>query len=568
MSADVWEQLYATECIDEGYRAPLDAMRRALEHPKCACKLLDINGRRIGDEGAAIIAQALSSNKSLVSLNMAGNDIGDEGAAIISRALSSNKSLVSLNLYGNNVGDEGATSIAQALSSNKSLVSLNMAGNNIGDEGAASIAQALSSNKSLVSLNLYSNNIGDEGAASIAQALSSNESLVSLNLYSNNIGAEGAASIAQALSSNKSLMSMDISGNNIGAEGAASISRALSSNKSLVSLNLYSNKIGDEGAAIIAQALSSNESLVSLHLYNNNIGDEGAASIAQALSSNKSLVSLNLFCNNIGDEGAASIAQALSSNKSLVSLNLYSNNIGAEGAAIISRALSSNKSLVNQSRNQRGAKGGVCTDTFLLWFSWLACATSPLASLLVLLEGAGADTYVFVGDTRRQTIDLGLGMYLVQLDNPMRDDPLVDLFSIPIEILNSHDQYPCSYPSPMSIAIGNKYFELNMGANLWTHPNPIFMAVASAVMLTSTFLFSKYTLKEPYNRNSLGLGIFVTIIGLVIWYDRFVMVLRVGSTAQQILRRNYPTYDLTWGRHKMAMAAFVFLLVAYLVLLR
>ncbi|KAH3759018.1 hypothetical protein Pelo_9143 [Pelomyxa schiedti] len=99
-----------------------------------------------------------------------------------------------------------------------------------------------------------------------------------------------------------------------------------------------------------------------------------------------------------------------------------------------------------------------------------------------------------------------------------------------------------------------------------THPNPIFMAVASAVMLTSTFLFSKYTLKEPYNRNSLGLGIFVTIIGLVIWYDRFVMVLRVGSTAQQILRRNYPTYDLTWGRHKMAMAAFVFLLVAYLVL--
>ncbi|KAH3762764.1 uncharacterized protein Pelo_5377 [Pelomyxa schiedti] len=98
-----------------------------------------------------------------------------------------------------------------------------------------------------------------------------------------------------------------------------------------------------------------------------------------------------------------------------------------------------------------------------------------------------------------------------------------------------------------------------------THPNPIFLAAASTVMLTSTFLLSKYALKEPRNRNSLGLGILVTIVGLIVWYDRFVMVLRACSTGQQILRGNYPSYDLDWFRHKMAIGAFIFLIIISIV---
>ncbi|KAH3763498.1 hypothetical protein Pelo_4648 [Pelomyxa schiedti] len=98
-----------------------------------------------------------------------------------------------------------------------------------------------------------------------------------------------------------------------------------------------------------------------------------------------------------------------------------------------------------------------------------------------------------------------------------------------------------------------------------THPNLIFVAVASTVMLISTFLFSKYKLKETNKLKSLGIGILVTIVGLIIWYDRFMMVIRAGGTAVHILRRFYPTYDLTWGRHKMAMGAFVVVILQCLI---
>ncbi|KAH3758323.1 hypothetical protein Pelo_9883 [Pelomyxa schiedti] len=99
-----------------------------------------------------------------------------------------------------------------------------------------------------------------------------------------------------------------------------------------------------------------------------------------------------------------------------------------------------------------------------------------------------------------------------------------------------------------------------------THPNPIFLAMASCVLLASALLLCKYKLHKPVNLNSLGLGILATSIGLIIWYDRFVIVARCTCTAQLMLRGAYPDYDLTWGRHKLAMAAFALVILALLVL--
>ncbi|KAH3723039.1 hypothetical protein Pelo_18257 [Pelomyxa schiedti] len=98
-----------------------------------------------------------------------------------------------------------------------------------------------------------------------------------------------------------------------------------------------------------------------------------------------------------------------------------------------------------------------------------------------------------------------------------------------------------------------------------THMNPIFVAVASAVMLSSTFLFTKYIWKERDNHKSLGIGILGSIVGLIIWYDKFVILLRAGATSQHLFWRHHcPAYSDAWIRHKLDMGlilAAVFILL-------
>ncbi|KAL1520434.1 hypothetical protein AB1Y20_022017 [Prymnesium parvum] len=370
---------------------------------------LDLYGNNIGAEGAAHIAEALKTNATLTSFNLKSApplrrrdrhatyptarrpclalplshtliNIGAEGAAHIAEALKTNATLTSLDLAANDIGAEGAAHIAEALKTNTTLTSLHLYGNKIEAEGAAHIAEALKTNATLTSLHLYGNNIGAEGAAHVAEALKTNATLTSLDLGWNKIGAEGAAHIAEALKTNATLTSLHLWGNNIGAEGAAHIAEALKTNATLTSLDLQSapplrrrdrhatrptslrpclalplshtrNKIGDEGAAHIAEALKTNATLTSLHLEGapplrrrdrhathrtalrpclsfplshtrNKIEAEGAAHIAEALKTNATLTSLHLYENKIGAEGAAHIAEALKTNATLTSLNL------------------------------------------------------------------------------------------------------------------------------------------------------------------------------------------------------------------------------------------------------
>ncbi|XP_040909678.1 leucine-rich repeat-containing protein 71, partial [Toxotes jaculatrix] len=89
--------------------------------------------------------------------------------------LSEDSILTHLSLRNNRIGDESARLIGSALStarsSNKNLMSLNLAFNSIGDAGAAHIAQGLRLNCALLFLSLSNNQIGDSGAAHLAAIL-------------------------------------------------------------------------------------------------------------------------------------------------------------------------------------------------------------------------------------------------------------------------------------------------------------------------------------------------------------------------------------------------------------
>jgi hypothetical protein len=160
-------------------------------------------------------AELLEQLSSLTSLDLSEQSLTDEDITQLAQALSTNTTLTSLNVYNNQIGDIGA----KALSTNTHLTSLNVSYNEIGAIGA----KALSTNTSLTSMDVSRNQIGAIGA----KALSTNTSLTSLKVRSNQIGAIGA----KALSTNTSLTSLDVHRNQIGYESQQQIAQMLAANK-------------------------------------------------------------------------------------------------------------------------------------------------------------------------------------------------------------------------------------------------------------------------------------------------------------------------------------------------
>jgi Ran GTPase-activating protein (RanGAP) involved in mRNA processing and transport len=65
-------------------------------------------------------------------MNLSSNQLEDEGAALLAAALRSNRVLLSLDLRNNNVSDAGAVALAECLQANCTLTELQLNSNWIG----------------------------------------------------------------------------------------------------------------------------------------------------------------------------------------------------------------------------------------------------------------------------------------------------------------------------------------------------------------------------------------------------------------------------------------------------
>ena len=189
---------------DEGVLSVLPVVRAGV------LSTLELRSNRIGNSGAASLAEALAGNSALRALDLQRNDIKDQGAIGLAAALQVNGALQIVNLRFNEIGDAGATALGKALQSNRTILELHLGGNLIGPEGAMQLAASLETNASLRTLNLRSNAILDVGAVAIARMCKRNDALVELYLGSNGIGEEGCAALADSWKHNSRLQRVDL----------------------------------------------------------------------------------------------------------------------------------------------------------------------------------------------------------------------------------------------------------------------------------------------------------------------------------------------------------------------
>lgn len=111
----------------------------------------DLSSNELGDNGIAIIAEALYRTSHIIQINLKANNIQWQGVRYLAKALSVNNSLINLNLSsgksgGNNrnrVMERGAFELSEALASNYYLLILDLSGNAICNEGLSYLLPAI-----------------------------------------------------------------------------------------------------------------------------------------------------------------------------------------------------------------------------------------------------------------------------------------------------------------------------------------------------------------------------------------------------------------------------------------
>jgi Ran GTPase-activating protein (RanGAP) involved in mRNA processing and transport len=232
---------------------------------------------RIGDVGAEDIAASLEHgpNTNVILLDCGQNDISEKGFEVLLPVIGASR-IRHLWLRGNYMGPEGAAVLADMLAQNQTLVELSVGKNQISSTGAADIASALTENSTLTALWMYSNEIGDDGAAALSDILSQNQSLTELYLGNNAITEDGARSLAYPLlNNNTTLRSLELNRNLIGNGGGSALAHSVKSNATLTNLSLRRCGIRLLGVqALIEAAHSQGSGLLKLDLRENSLTED------------------------------------------------------------------------------------------------------------------------------------------------------------------------------------------------------------------------------------------------------------------------------------------------------
>ncbi|XP_059817321.1 NACHT, LRR and PYD domains-containing protein 3-like [Hypanus sabinus] len=136
----------------------------ALRNPECKIQELWLNRVGLSDSGAEDLASALSTIPSLMGLHLSYNNLGDSGVKLVSAALSNPECKIQkleLNYVG--LTDSGTKDLVSALSTNRSLMELNLGSNLLTDRSVPTVRRLIQTLRSLMWIRLDWNRFSETG---------------------------------------------------------------------------------------------------------------------------------------------------------------------------------------------------------------------------------------------------------------------------------------------------------------------------------------------------------------------------------------------------------------------
>jgi len=269
-------------------------LSRAVElHPATGLRTLRVVRSSLGNDGATLLATALSRNTGLRALCLAGNGITSRGCAIVVRALLrrappsgiGGRTLTELDLSDNpGIGDDGFRALLSALRvPGCPLQRLTARRIGLSPSAASELFAALGRNSRLVALSVGGNRLVDDRHAISSSTMGANSPDAERPCAGG--GSTAFERLGESLIVNRTLRDLFVD-DECGATVAEcrQLARALRTNTALRRLRLDGNAaIGDAGAEILADGLRYNRGgIEELGLAGCSIGNRGLAAIVDA----------------------------------------------------------------------------------------------------------------------------------------------------------------------------------------------------------------------------------------------------------------------------------------------
>jgi Ran GTPase-activating protein (RanGAP) involved in mRNA processing and transport len=235
-------------------------------HNTPSLQTLILTDSTLGSAGFAQLARALYCNTYIKVLDISDNCLnGMESARVLRDIILRNKTITALHLSGNFFGvTTGAVEcITGGVSSNSTLLKIDLSKCCLGDHGVSILAQTFGSrNTMLQKLELSINSITSMGVGVLLEAMEQNSHHIAhLDLRFNLIENEGASLLARSLGRNAlpnlTRLSLSCGGMVIGDDGFIALVSALEQNTSLLHLDLlrYDDDISERAFLALAESL-------------------------------------------------------------------------------------------------------------------------------------------------------------------------------------------------------------------------------------------------------------------------------------------------------------------------
>ncbi|XP_051865130.1 uncharacterized protein LOC127566655 [Pristis pectinata] len=153
-------RLASNELGDSG----LKLVSAALKDPECKIQRLELGDIGLTVSGAEDLASALSTNRSLIELDLSCNELGDSGVKLVSEALGDPECKIqSLELTGVGLTDSGAEDLVSVLITNRSLTELDLSSNVLADGSVQHFRYLILHHPSLERIRLLGNDFSRTG---------------------------------------------------------------------------------------------------------------------------------------------------------------------------------------------------------------------------------------------------------------------------------------------------------------------------------------------------------------------------------------------------------------------
>ena len=386
-------------------------------------KKLNLSTNGLGNEGAIYLGKGISKTMCLEELIIHNCGIGEEGIASLLSGLTSNTTLIRLDVSSNSFGDNSAIRLAEVINET-AIQTLDISSCDVEEQGIVALALALRANTTLKKLNLYSlNKITQRSELELARALLHNTTLISLCINQNpkfiphpfhdscgihtfrvthtsmltllrdtstclfnagiknspiidSIETDSTTSLGQALWAGNMeeaaeilqlhqppLRHKTLTIHNIGSDKKWTVDyqtkSILEGNNELVkfqtiysnpkfwkqpkSLNLQHTTLGSVGVTLLVEVVNKTQ-LQELNISRCGIGREGIESLCSGLTSNTTLVKLDMSWNSFGDNGAIRLAEMINQT-TIQTLDISSCGVEEQGIVALALALTANTTL-------------------------------------------------------------------------------------------------------------------------------------------------------------------------------------------------------------------------------